>query len=123
MKNKHSGNVAHELLENDLILTEIMTNSFSNSKYGQSFNAMAQKSVNVHENGNMGSKSSPPTTSIADSEILKSGYADSNMFINQTSTGVAKNTSSHVKAGSNTLSNQNRKQHLTSQQDTEMLMP
>lgn len=107
------------MLESDLIPTDIMTNSFSNTKYGQSFNAMGQKSVNVNEN--MASKSSPPTTSLnADSDILKSGYADSNTFINQASTGVSKNTSTHNKAGSNSISHQNRKGFVSSQQETDI---
>ena len=106
------------MVESDLIPAEIMTNSFSNTKYGQSFNAMAQKSVNTNEG--MASKSSPPTTSIADSEVLKSGYADSNMFINQVSTGVSKNTSLHNKAASNSIAQQNRKGLVTSHQETDI---
>jgi hypothetical protein len=106
------------MMESDLIPTEIMTNSFSNTKYGQSFNSKAQKSVIINEN--MASKSSPPTTSLADSEILKSGYADSTMFMNQISTGVSKNTSLHNKAGSNSITQQNRKGLVTSHQDTDI---
>ena len=41
MKGKQSGVIAHEKLESDLIPPEIMTNSFSNTKYGQNFNVLA----------------------------------------------------------------------------------
>lgn len=105
MKGKQSGVIVHEKLESDLI-PNMMTNSFSNTKYGQNFKALefAQKSMASNENGNLVSKSSPPATSAADSEHLKSGYADSALFQHQTSTGVSKLTSGHVKGGSNALS-------------------